>query len=517
MSEHIENIVIVGAGVTAWLAALALTKQFNANSLNITMIDCEQKESLPLAESGVAALSSFHRKFGIREREVMVATEATFKLANAFYGWNFPEQSFFHSHSPYGAMIQSIEFQHFAAKFKLDGDNTPFDAYSLGASAARLGRFAHPKTNAKAFLAPYSYALHFDVQHYLDYLKSLVQAQVRLIKENISDVVVRSEDGFIDALVTSGHQQIEGDLFIDCSGKSGRLIEQALGVGYMDWSDYLPCDRRIIFSSDAIKNPLPATKMSLHKDGWMRIVPLRNRQCYEFYYDINYLSDGDALQYLQRYTADKPMHDVLIQAFNIGRRERFWYKNCLALGETAGFLGSLCVSSVHTTQSAILRFLDMFPDRECSSFIAEEYNRITTEEYARILDFHTAHYDCARALHSPFWDAYHRKSLPASLAHKIHLFSQFGRFPFYERETFSSKTWISFLLGQNYWPQHYDELVPLSNHIHARQHAKKMTSVISQVAEQMPSHWEYLAQYCGDDRNSLESTHIGLKANRGMK
>lgn len=506
MAERVQNIVITGAGTASWIAAAVLVKEFCHKPLTITLVDCAEQDTRHQAESSVAALYFFHRKIGVLERDVMAACDGTFKLANAYKSWNNKEQGLFHSHSPYGSMIQSIEFQHFLSKLRQKGKISEINEYSLGAAAAKLGRFAHPKSNAKAFLVPYSYALHLDAQRYHNFLRSNVQAHVSVIKKDIHDIVLRQEDNFIEAIILDDNQRLEADLFIDCTGFSGRLIDKALNVGYDDWSHYLPCDRRVSFScesfdsetvnSEAVANFEPATSMSVHENGWWRTIPLRRRQCHEFYYCSDYLTDDKALNEVHKMTKGNSINDVLVDSFCPGRRRQFWFKNCIAIGESAGFLGNLTVSNMHFVQSAILRLVALFPDLNCSRFLREEYNQLTGEAYARILDFHALHYDCAGVVPSVFWEGDCEYSLPQSLTHKITLFSRFGRFPFYERETFAAKTWVSFLLGNNYWPENCDPLVQTSNLASAYEHVKKIKSVVSQVSECMPSHVEYLSQYC---------------------
>ena len=136
-------------------------------------------------------------------------------------------------------------------------------------------------------------------------------------------------------------ERIAGDLFIDCSGFRGLLIEQALHAGYEDWTRWLPCDRALAVPSALSGPPTPYTRATARPAGWQWRIPLQHRIGNGYVYSSAHLSDEEACNTLLGNLDGAPLADPRPLRFVTGRRRRMWLRNCVAIGLSAGFMEPL--------------------------------------------------------------------------------------------------------------------------------------------------------------------------------
>src|SRR5262249_10799917 len=148
----------------------------------------------------------------------------------------------------------------------------------------------------------------------------------------------RGEDGFVEAVTLEDGRRLEADLFVDCSGFRGLIIEQALHAGYEDWSSMLPCDRAVAIPCESSGEPTPYTRSTARKAGWTWRIPLQHRVGNGYVYSSSYISDDEAAATLLANLDGAPIGEPRLLRFKGGRRKSFWVKNCVAIGLSAGFM-----------------------------------------------------------------------------------------------------------------------------------------------------------------------------------
>ena len=239
----IQNIVIVGGGTAGWMSAAALSRLLQG-PWTITVVESEEIGIVGVGEATLPYLTAFHQELGIDENEFMRATQATFKLGIEFVNWGRIGDSYLHGFGQWGPDIGLTKFHQYWLRQHLHGKASPIENYSINTLAARQGKFIRAQPNMpESPLGKISHAFHFDASLYSKFLRRFAEGLgVRRIEGKIGGATQRETDGFIDAVVLENGQRIAGDLFIDCSGFRGLLIEQTLKTGYDDWSHWLPCD-----------------------------------------------------------------------------------------------------------------------------------------------------------------------------------------------------------------------------------------------------------------------------------
>ncbi|MEP4195304.1 MAG: tryptophan halogenase family protein [Aliishimia sp.] len=456
-SQDPMRVVIVGGGTAGWMAAAALGKYYG-NQLNVTLIESESIGTVGVGEATIPQIRLFNSGLGIDERDFLRETSGTLKLGIEFRGWLRAGESYFHGFGDVGRTIGLVPFYHYWLRYNAQGGQLDLDTFSSNAMAAYEGRFG-PGDGVKGARMPAS-AYHFDAHQYAAFLRRYAQARgVKRVEAIVRDWYLNGETGFIETLSLDNGGQISGDLFIDCSGFGGLLIEQALQSGYEDWTHWLPCDRAFAVPSTGDGKLNPYTKSTARKAGWQWEIPLQHRTGNGHVYASAFVEDEEALSILQTNLPGAAQADPRQLRFQTGKRREIWKKNCVSLGLASGFLEPLESTSIHLVQSGIARLLALFPDRHCDPALSREFNKQFDFEYEAIRDFLILHYNATERDDSEFWRYCRAMSVPESLANKLDLFRNTGRIVRHNSEMFDVPSWLQVMLGQGIRPGGYHPMV----------------------------------------------------------
>ncbi len=495
-AEPVRNVVIAGGGTAGWMAAAALSRMLPMDITRITLVESDEIGIVGVGEATIPPIKTFNAMLGIDENEFVARTKGSFKLGIEFDGWLREGETYLHPFGAYGQDINGVKFHHFWLKLQQQGFAVPINEFNMSAVAARHFRFAKPNGNAASAESALDYAYHFDAGLYARFLREYAEQRGVVRHEGkIARVEQRDSDGYISALVMEDGAQIDGELFIDCTGFRALLIEQTLKSGYEDWSYWLPCNRAMAVPTARTEPLLPYTRSTARKTGWQWRIPLQHRTGNGLVYCSDYLTDDDAASILTGNLDAEMLADPRPLRFVTGRRKLAWNKNCVALGLSGGFLEPLESTSIHLIQAGISKLLALFPDKNFNARERDEYNRLTALQWEQIRDFLILHYKLNERP-EPFWQRCAAMDIPESLQRKIDLFAGRGRLFRYEDELFSDTNWTAVMIGQGLVPSGYDPLTDSVPDARMKQMLAQMGQSFRQAADRMPSHTEYITQHC---------------------
>jgi tryptophan halogenase len=491
--ERIRSILIVGGGTAGWMAAAALARLLPKGQAIVRLIESEEIGTIGVGEATVPLMQIFNGMLGIDEPDFVRATQGSFKLGIEFRDWGEIGNVHFHGFGDYGEFIDGIAPHHYWMKLRNLGDPTPLSAYSLPTALAAKQRFAPPAAHGGE--AQYKYAYHFDAGLYARFLRSYAERLgVERIEGKIVDVSQDGETGFVDSVKTADGRDFAADLFIDCSGFGGLLIEKALNAGYEDWSRWLPCDRAVAAPCEPGGPMSPYTTSTAREAGWQWRIPLQHRTGNGYVYSSQFIADQDAADALVRSLQGKPMADPRVLRFTGGHRRKFWDKNVVALGLASGFLEPLESTSIMLIQTGIARLIEMFPSRSFDPILADEYNRMCAREYEKVRDFIILHYCLTRRTDSELWRYVANMDLPDTLRAKMEIFLARGIVPLEGDESFHEPSWVSIFFGQNWLPRRHDPMVDRVDTERLKAGMRRRREAIAQMAERMPLHSDFIAR-----------------------
>jgi len=498
----IKTVVIVGGGTSGWMTAVALATTLRGK-YKIRLVESDEIGIVGVGEATIPMIQRFNRIVGIDENEFMQATQGTFKLAIEFVNWGKQGDRYMHGFGKVGTDLWTVGFEQYWHKMHRMGKAADLGEYSITRMAARANKFMPASTDIPdSPLSEIAYAYHFDASLYAKYLRKLSEQRGVVRHEGkITSVKQREHDGHVEAVVLENGERIEGELFIDCSGFRGLLIEDTLKTGFEDWSHWLPCDRAVAVPCASAPALTPYTRATAHSAGWQWRIPLQHRIGNGHVFCSEFMSQDEATGILLANLDGKPLAEPRLLKFVAGARKLGWNKNVVAIGLASGFLEPLESTSIHMVQSAIARLLEFFPDREFSAVDVKEYNRQTRFEIERIRDFIIMHYKLTTRDDSPFWQACAAMAIPDTLTEKLELFKSHGRVVRRENELFTEVGWLQVMQGQNLVTDSYHPLVDVQSDADTFEYMEGVRAVIGKCVDVMPDHAAYIARHCAAPRS----------------
>jgi len=404
-----RKLVIVGGGSAGWMAAAYLQARLAKNprgTVEISLIESPDIPRISVGEATVPSIQHILSVIGIGMLDFMKATDATFKQSIKYVDWVKNDGSFYHH--PF-SRYRSQPVDNSGLTWLASNGCVPFmetvsaqpQICDMGLAPLMLGKWD--------FGPPLSYAFHMNAHKFADYLCAIsTERGVNHIRENVVDVDMK-EDGNIAAVLTESGKRIEGDLFVDCTGFRSELIEKKLGVMWEDCSPWLLCDRAIAmhipydhYYPGSIRPYTTATALS---NGWVWDIPLQNSRSLGYVHSSAYISEEDAEKEIRKHggphSENLPSRTI---HFKVGRREKAWVKNCLAIGLAGGFIEPLESTGLYLSDLASVMLAEHFPFRdEDNEAMAFRVNRIMANRFYEVLDFINMHYCLSRRTDTEFW------------------------------------------------------------------------------------------------------------------
>ncbi|WP_238582284.1 tryptophan halogenase family protein [Cellvibrio sp. OA-2007] len=497
LDQPIKKVVIVGGGTAGWMAAASLSQFAAGKELSITLIESTAIGTVGVGEATIPSIVHYNHTIGLDELDFIRATRASFKLGIQFEDWHKQGEQFFHPFADYGINFNGIEFQHYFYRLKKNNPSEHLHDYSIACQLAKHNRFAQPRENPNNPLADYSYAYHFDATLYAKVLRELSLSRgVIHLDEKVAQVNLREADGFITSLLLANGQTVEGDLFIDCTGFKGLLIEETLKTGYEDWQEWLLCDAAVAVQCANTREPTPYTRVTALNAGWMWQIPLQHRMGNGYVFSSRFLSKESATETLLEKISGTPLTQPKPFVFQAGRRKKVWNKNCYALGLASGFLEPLESTSISLIQTGITHLLTFFPDMSFDPAMINEVNRRHQHEMERIRDFIILHYKLTQRDDTEFWRYCQSMTIPDSLQHKIDLFKSCGHIVQHEPEAFEKSSWLSIYHGFAVTPERTDNRIDHFKDADIKVQLEKIKASLAEAGQQATRHEDFIRKHC---------------------
>jgi tryptophan 7-halogenase len=496
--KRIESIVIVGGGSAGWMTAAALSNSLR-QGCRITLLESDDIGTVGVGEATIPPIRTFNEMLGIDEREFVKATQGSFKLGIEFVDWGRLGNRYFHPFGPHGRAFDIVGLHHYWLKAREAGETAAFDEHSMAWALARAGRFTRPGQDPRNVLSTFDYAYHFDAGLYARFLRRYSEERgVVRVEGKVATVAQDGESGFVQTVQLEDGQIFAADLFIDCSGFRGLLIEGSLQTGYEDWSHWLPCDRAVAMPCAKAGDFTPYTRSTARAAGWQWRIPLQHRTGNGYVYCSQFLSDEEAEETLRANLDGEALAGPNRLRFTTGRRRKFWNKNVIAIGLSSGFMEPLESTSLHLIQAGISKLLALFPDKDFNPLLADEYNHISVTEFERIRDFLVLHYKLTTRDDSELWRYCAHMDIPDTLQFKIDHFKSYGRHIARDMDLFGSPSWLAVHIGQDNIPDAVDPLFDYRG-IDGREWLGKLRGAMQSEAGRQTTHQQFIDQHCKAD------------------
>lgn len=507
MSEKpIQHIVILGGGSAGWLTAGVIAAEHSTNGNNsrpikITLVESPSVATIGVGEGTWPTMRATLKKMGVSETELFTECDASFKQGAKFVKWVSGADDDYYYHPlvlPVGFHETSL-----VGPWQQQRNGQSFcDAVCFQGTLCDEGR-APKQIKTPEYEAIANYAYHLSSEKLGVFLRKHCTSKlgVQHIVDHV-DCFRTADDGDILALATAQHGDIHGDLFIDCSGFASLLLGQHYEIPLLDKKNILFNDCAL-----AVQVPYPDqdhpiashTISTAHTAGWIWDIGLPTRRGVGSVYSSAHCSDDEAYSSLVNYINATPgcnADTLAIRKISMkpGHRAKFWHRNCVAVGMSAGFIEPLEASAlVLVEMSAAMIGAELPVNRGVMDIVSKRFNQRFTHYWDTIIEFLKLHYVLTQREDSNYWrDHLDPETIPAELKERLHLWRYQipNRYDFpLAEEMFPAASWQYVLYGMGFRTSIRSEGVDQQA---SKPYFDKITRIKSQLLNQLPSNRELI-------------------------
>lgn len=469
MTSPLE-VIIVGGGTAGWMAANLMAKKWGKGIANITLIESPDIPIVGVGEGSTPYLKKLFDTLDIAEKDWMPKCNATYKNGILFNQWStmVGHQQYFHPFASELDQQNLLDFEQ-STRQKRNGHDVIAhpDKYFFMTALTKQAKLAKPPINF-----PYEnlYGYHFDSHLLGGFLKShAVNLSVTHIQAKV-EAVIQHTTGDISSVKLDNGDEVFGDLFIDCTGFRALLIEKTLKVPFHSYSNELLNDSAVAIPSNKHSVEMPQTVSTAFSNGWAWRIPLTNRIGNGYVYSSKHQSSSSAEAEL-RSKLKANVHDVEAKhlKMKIGRLEKHWFKNCLAVGLSQGFIEPLEATALHLVQNTIEQFIELFEKGNFTLHEQDFFNAQTNFGFDRIKDYIVLHYLTSSRKDTQYWqDVRNTSNLSESLKRILNVWFDGGDLRT-ELENqnihnyYSSMSWHVMFAGNGVYPTVNNSSLSLKN------------------------------------------------------
>lgn len=425
----IRDVLVVGGGTAGWMSAIYLNRMLRGSGVTVRLVESPAVGLVGVGESTVPTLIRFLRQLDISEDAFMRGVQGTYKLGIRFESWVRPGHVYWHPFGMCGGFLNGLDlFHYWLARRLKDRSERPYHSYSLQAQLGDVNKAARPFSGTSPVVDRGAYAYQLDATVMGAWLKTLAVPQgVSALTAHVTKVM-RDPTGAVDHLVTSEGIRLKADLYVDCTGFQGLLIEKELEDPWISWSNMLLCDRAVAAPIPSEKEIRSYTRSTALDAGWLWEIPLAHRIGAGYVFSSAHLDETAAFDEFERRrpATGTPVKEPWLIKMRTGRRTHCWVKNVVAVGLASGFIEPLESTSIFLIQHSLEQLVQLFPDRTFAEPLRRAYNEEMRTVFEGARDFIILHYLVNKRHGEKFWDDARNVPLPDSLAQAIELYRENG-------------------------------------------------------------------------------------------
>lgn len=501
MSNAVKKVVIVGGGTAGWLTAAQVAahhKAAGAENLQVILVESSDIPTVGVGEGTWPTMKNTFKQIGLKESDVFRQCHAVFKQGGKFVNWVHGNGDFYYHPFTVPMGYGRIDLAPYVKNIENYAIEANFQHHICEAGLA-------PRTLAEdEYQGPCNYAYHLDAGALVELLKKHSKDQLGVIQiiDNVQDTVL-AEDGGIEAAILQENGALKADLFVDCTGSSSLLLGKALGIDFVDADDVLFNDRALALqvpyeSDDA---PIAGHTIATGQDaGWIWDIGLTHRRGVGHVYSSRFTSDEQAEQNLKNYLGDAYQGLTPRKiSYRPGHREKFWHKNCVAVGMAAGFVEPLEATAIMLIEITGRYIAENIPaESSLMPIVAKRFNQQMDYRWQRIIDFLKLHYMLTKRP-EPYWQAHcDETTFPESLKEDLALWHFRG--PTSEdfagnSELFPAASYQYVLYGMGFKPDYTKQAHLYQMQQQAEQVILRNQKITEQMLQTLPKHRDYINRW----------------------